>query len=184
MNFQIVAAVVLVLVLVLVTVSVGYWHWNRKSDATNQVQDQVTNQSSETNEPIPSVQDLLASQNIALAQSQPIEDKELRANTLVSTEIRGYTMPTTRDEQLSMMAGTWMTQQGIEYVFDQVDLARDRFVVTKKITTPISIVYTTSGWNNNILQTIGSDGKNATFVYEGASMVLQTQNVSIILIRR
>lgn len=181
MNYRIIGAVVLVLVLVLI--SVGYWYWTR-SGTPSQSQNATGPTSSVTVEPIPPVQDLLASQNTALAQSQPIEDKALRANTLVSTDIRGYTMPTTRDEQLSMMAGTWVTQQGIEYVFDQVDLIQDRFVVTKKIITPVSITYTSSGWNNNILQTVGSDNKNATFVYEGASMVLQTQNISIILIRK
>lgn len=115
----------------------------------------------------------------SLATTQPTED-----NTLVSTEIRGYTMPTSRDEQLKLMEGNWITTDGIVYTFDHIDLIQDRFIATKQITNPSIITYTATGWNNNNLFAVGSDGKNATFVYEGSSMVLRTQNVSIVLIKR
>ncbi len=139
---------------------------------------------SNVDQKIPSTHDLSASQNIALATTQTAEDQKLRANTTVSTEVRGYKMPTSRDEQLVMMQGTWATFDGILYVIESIDIAQDRFTMIKKTANPTSIVYTGTGWNNNNLYTIGSDGKTATFVYQGASMVIQTQNISILLIRQ
>lgn len=102
---------------------------------------------------------------------------ERDAVAVTATEVRSWAMPTSRDDQLKLMAGTWMSS-GVKYV----DTIQDRFVITKNISTPQSANYITIEWNNNIITARGDDGHNTKFTYEGSSMVVALSNGSTLLL--
>jgi hypothetical protein len=191
-------AIALVVVIIL---TISYWFWVYKPsqstiDASASIQPTVSASiqpivsasiQSAVSTPIqttPPPPVILADQNTAMAAQQPVLDQKIFTNSTTATSIRSYDMPTTRDQQLNYMAGNWATIDGIKYTFDSVDLVADKFVITKTAATPISISYVVEGWTNNIIHALGSDGKNASFTYEGASMVLQVGGQTILLIRQ